>query len=204
MTYDRSYHPSMSPYTNGGERKYLCASERERFIKALPVLTNPKDRTYCECILMTGCRASEALGLTALHIDAEEGAIIIRSLKKRNKTHFRAVPVPRSFIERLDEVHHIRKSRAMPGGGRDCPLWTFSRTTGWLRMKEVMKAAGLSGVKATSKGLRHSYGVNCALNHVPTVAIKRFLGHSSLQTSEVYLDFAHAEDDRKIVRRLWG
>lgn len=50
---------------------------------ALTVLPNPRDRTFCEMLCHTGCRPSEALALTAMNIDTDEGMIIIASLKMK-------------------------------------------------------------------------------------------------------------------------
>ncbi|WP_156912387.1 hypothetical protein [Roseibium algicola] len=38
----------MSLYSLAGERKYLSAAERERFYRALPVLSCPEERTFVE------------------------------------------------------------------------------------------------------------------------------------------------------------
>lgn len=196
----------MSLYTGTGERKYLAAAERARFLDSLSVLTDPKDRTFCEMIYWTGCRPSEALGLRALHIDLQERMVIFRSLKKRGPRsgkQFRAVPAPEHFIEALDDIHGLRAAQASPGGGAKSRLWTFCRTTGWARMNEVMAAAGLSGVKASAKGLRHAYGVHAAMMCVPETRIKAWLGHESLETTAIYLDVA-APEDRAIAERMWS
>ena len=65
-----------------------------------------------------------------------------------------------------------------------------------------MEDAGLVGVKASAKGLRHAYGVQAAMTQVPITRIKTWLGHSSLETTEIYLDVAGAED-RAIAERMW-
>lgn len=198
-----SYGP-LTLFTPAGERKYLSPAERDAFLKALPVLESPQDRTFCETIFWTGCRPSEALALTPLNIDLDEGLVVIRSLKKRGKLkgrHFRPIPVPRTFLDGLEGVHGIRAAQARTETASQ-RLWPFSRTTGWTRMKQVMEAAGLSGVKAGARGLRHAYGVHAALKEVPETRIKAWLGHASLETTGVYLDLAGAED-RAIARRMW-
>ena len=106
-------------------------------------------------------------------------------------------------MARLDQVHGIREAQTNVDHGRDARLWTFSRTTGWKRMQTVMRAAGLTGVKACAKGLRHAYGVHAAVNKIPETRIKKWLGHESLETTEVYLDVTGPED-RAIARRMWG
>ncbi|WP_300532434.1 site-specific integrase [Maricaulis sp.] len=206
MTHQRDYSTGLTLYSPIGERKYLCASERDRFYAALDVLDDPRDRSFCETIFWTGCRPSEALGLSALNIDLADGVVVIRSLKKRGKLkgrHFRPVPVPWPYLEMMDRVHGLRAIQAAPGGGACSELWTFSRTTAWKRMKAVMEAAGLTGVKACAKGLRHSYGVHAALSLVPETRIKTWLGHASLATTEIYTDMA-APEEREAAQRMWA
>lgn len=172
---------------------------------ALTVLPNPRDRTFCEMLCHTGCRPSEALALTAMNIDTDEGMIIIASLKQRGarqgQTH-RAVPVPRAFISRLDEIHQIRKLQARPDFGRVHKLWRMSRTTAWKRVQAVMQASGITGQRACARGLRHAYGVNAALTQVPESCIQRWLGHAKPETSAIYLDMSGPED-RAVAQRMW-
>ena len=197
---------AFSLFTQQGERKYLSEAELARFYAALDVLENPKDRSLCETLLWTGCRITEALNITAMHVDVAEGYLIIRSLKKRGEkrgTTYRPVPVPKEFVERLDALHGITAAQGKSDGGASTRLWTISRTTAWLRIKRVMDAAGLSGVKACPKGLRHAFGVLAAVSGVPESRIKKWMGHESLVTTEIYMDMSGAED-REIAERLWA
>lgn len=198
-------HNGLTLYTDDGARKYLSPKERSRFYTALSILPDPFARSFCEIIFWTGCRPSEALALTAQNVDLDEGVVVIRSLKKRGDLkgrHFRTIPLPDGFLNTLDALHGLRAA----GASSDCrgrPLWTFGRTTAWRRMRDVMDAAGISGVKACAKGLRHSYGVTAALSRVPETRIKKWLGHASLATTEIYLDMAGPED-RAMAARMWG
>lgn len=206
MMHGPSPYKGMTLFTQAGERKYLSAGERARFLAALPALDRPEERTFCEMLYWTGCRPSEALALTALNIDFEHGAVVVCSLKKRGEErgrHFRSIPVPSTFIEHLDAVHDLRRKQGMPDGGGSIRLWTFSRTTAWKRTRQVMDAAGITGKRACAKGLRHAYGIHAAIARVPETRIKKWLGHASLATTEIYLDMA-APEDRVIAERMWG
>ena len=187
----------MSLIAADGTRKYLSGAERARFLAAIPILRDPVRETYCEVLFWTGCRPSEALSLTAAQIDCAEGAIVIATLKKRGREkgrHFRQVPVPDPFLARIASVHDL----SAPGAR----LWRFSRSTSWRMISQVMREAGLSGVKASAKGLRHSYGVTAALSAVPETRIKKWLGHASLAKTEIYMDMCGPED-RQLAARMW-
>lgn len=195
---------SFSLFSPTGERKYLTSAERVRFYRALDVLT-AESRSFCEMIYWTGCRPGEALALRAGSIDREAGTVTIRSLKKRGRQrgrHYRIVPLPRSFVERLCAVHDLGCIAAGSAGAPARPLWRFGRTIGWKHIAAVMKAAKITGIRACARGLRHSFGVNAALSGVPETRISRWLGHASLATTAIYLDMA-ALEDRAMARRMW-
>ena len=196
----------MSLYSAIGERKYLNHAERQKFLAALPVITCPVERTFCEMIYWTGCRPSEALALNAVNIDLAEGMVILRSLKKRGEQkgrHFRAVPVPSDFIVKLDQVHGLTRVQARDYHGSSVPLWRFGRTKGWRLVRKVMQHAGLTGIKGSARGLRHALGVHAALMHVPETRLQSWLGHASLETTSIYIA-ASGPEDRKFAKRVWG
>lgn len=195
----------MSLYSPIGERKYLTAAERKRFLAALSVLPDPKERSFCEMIHWSGCRPSEALDLHAHQIDLKQRLVIIRSLKKRGELkgrHFRTVPLPAEFVRRLDAVHGIRKVQAAAGHGSAVKLWSFGRTTGWRIVRTVMDAADLTGVKSSARGLRHALGVHAAVKCVPESRLQFWLGHASRATTAIYID-ATGPEDRAIAARMW-
>lgn len=201
MTNGYEADKSLNLFTENGERKYLSEPERQRFYAALSTV-DEISRTFCEMIYWTGCRPSEALALSVRGINLESCHVVIRSLKKRGSQkgkHFRVVPLPRAFMERLVTVHGLSNHAHNSG---DAKLWRFGRTTGWLRMAAVMKAGGITGARACARGLRHGFGVHAAMMKVPETRIQKWLGHASLATTAIYLDMA-ALEDREMARRMW-
>jgi integrase len=81
-----------------GNRLYLNAEERAAFL-AVARRRPARDRTLCETLHFTGCRASELLEITPARVDLSGGTITIRSLKKRkdasgsSKIVYRSVPL---------------------------------------------------------------------------------------------------------------
>lgn len=196
-------HPtlSLSPgslYSPAGQRKYLTASERDRFIAAALECPRPELKTFCLLLAYTGCRISEALNVTAGAVEATEAFIAVRSLKKRKKTVvIRIIPVPDSFIEILKSVHGLA---SLPADQR---LWTWCRCRAWQLVKEVMDQAGIpSGVHATPKGLRHGFGLHAIRRDIPLNLVQRWLGHARLETTAIYLQALGAEE-RELASRMW-
>lgn len=194
-----------SLFTELGERKYLSESERRRFLDALSVLDDLHHQTFCEMVFWSGCRPSEALDLNIFQIDVAEQAAIIRSKKKRGELkgrHYRVVPLPSGFIAKLDQVHRLGGKQKVFTPETAPSIWRFSRSTGWRKMRKVMKAAGISGIHACGRGLRHTYGVHAALSLVPETRVQSWLGHSDLSTTAIYMN-ASGPEDRKIASRMW-
>ncbi len=194
----------MQLYDEQGQRLYLTPEERALFASTASTRSRTNEaRTFCRMIFYTGCRPSEALELTNKQIDFSAKGIVIRSLKKRvnketgkpNIKH-RFIPVPESFLDELNLVHNLRGSKS------EFNLWPWSRATGWKRVGEIMAAAGVEGVHANAKGLRHGFGVSAILNNVPLPTLQKWLGHEDLNTTAIYAQ-AVGEEERKLAERLW-
>lgn len=187
-------------YDRAGNRKYLTADERRRFLDAVAEMP-PDLRTFCRVLSYTGARISEVLALTPSRIDAVAQLAIVETLKKRRRGVFRAIPLPASILDDLDRVHHLSDNRTRP----DLMfhrIWPWCRAFAWRRIKEAMAAAGVDGPQATPKGLRHAFAVTALQGGVPITMVKRWLGHARLSTTEIYAD-AIGPEERAIASLLW-
>ena len=128
--------------------------------------------------------------------------LIFESLKKRRQGVYRAVPVPPTFLAVLEEAHGIRVLRREPNSGRATHLWPWSRPTGWRHVRAVMHAAGIQGMHATPKGLRHAFGIKAIVSAVPLHLLQKWLGHAQLSTTAIYAD-ATGPEEKQIAERMW-
>jgi integrase len=190
----------MSLYGPTGGRKYLNAAERRRFIKAAHRAA-PAVRLFCLVLGWSGGRISEVLALTAAAIDIDSGVANIETLKRRKRGVVRQVPLPRDTLRDLNRFFRLRVMQRDPELAVE-RLWTWSRTTAWRRVKEVMAAAGISGTPAMPRGLRHAFGVNAFQSNVPPHLVQRWLGHASLKTTAIYADVI-GPDERTFAARMW-
>jgi integrase len=190
----------MNLYGSAGGRKYLNAAERQRFIESAQ-RAPPMVRLFCLVLRWSGGRISEVLALTPAAIDIESGTASIETLKRRKRGFVRQVPLPRALLSQLNQVFRLRFRQRDPdlAGAR---LWTWSRTTAWRRVKEVMAVAGITGTPAMPKGLRHGFGVNAFQASVPPHLVQRWLGHASLKTTSIYGDVMGPEE-RAFAERMW-
>ncbi|MGL5027870.1 MAG: tyrosine-type recombinase/integrase [Shewanella oncorhynchi] len=203
--------PEMRLFTPDGDRLYLTAEERRRFLDA-SALESPSERMFCHVLHYTGCRPSEALAISPRHVMVEDAAIVIRSLKKHKtdprgrlkQAQYRSVPVPPSLIEHLDLVFGLR-AQLRREIHADSVLWPQSRPTAYRLVKRVMHRAGIVGAQATGKGLRHGFGVAMVTANppVPLHVISQLMGHSDSKTSEIYLQVL-SEERHSLVMNAWG
>jgi len=193
----------MELYDPQGRRLYLTAEERRAFLAAAK--DAPREvRTFCLVLHDTGCRISEALALTPRSVDLSGKAIVFETLKKRRSGVYRAVPVPDSSLDILNTAHGlIEAHRSRRKGVADRPLWGWGRTTAFLRVKEVLEAAGVTdGPHKCPKGLHHGFGVHAISKGVPLNMLSKWMGHASLEVTAIYAN-ALGEEQRSIAARMW-
>jgi integrase len=202
--------PEMRLFSPDGERLYLTAQERKRFLEALNEETR-EDRMFCQVLHYTGCRPSEALELTPSRILIDTKDIVFRSLKKRKidgkgrvkQPEYRTVPVPANLIDIFDLVFDIRRLYRRQESLKK-PFWTMSRPTAYRLVKRVMDRAKIKGKQATGKGLRHGFGIAMLSGPkpLPVHILAQLMGHSSSKTTEIYLQVV-SEEKRKLVLDAW-
>lgn len=175
-----------------GRRKYLVESELKQFLAATERLA-PRERAYCQTLAYTGARLAEVLALRKQDIDRKQGSIIIKSLKKRGKTHHRSVPIPPALVSTLDLVFDLGRGK----GGE--LLWdvTERQANRW-----VMKAMDAISLDYSPRSLRHSFGVSAVMAGVPLTTIKKWLGHADLKTTAIYTN-AMGDEERGLAERMW-
>ena len=145
-------------------------------------------------LVYTGCRLSEALNVTINAVQPDSGTIAIISLKKRRAGIVREVPVPDALIEAIRQA-----ATQNTEGDR---IWPLSRTWSWTLVKRVMAQAGIAGIHATPKGLRHGFAIHAVECGVPLTLVQKWLGHAQLSTTAIYAN-AMGPEERRIASRMW-
>ncbi|WP_417308031.1 tyrosine-type recombinase/integrase [Devosia sp.] len=191
---NQHFSPDWSLRARSGGRKYVTPTERQRFLQTAQTCPDRRVGLFCLLLVYSGCRLSEALAVTASSLDAAEGCIAIRSLKKRGSVVVREVPIPTTLI------HELLALQVMDDADR---IWPWSRTHAWKQVKAIMSAASISaGPHASPKGLRHGFGVHAIRSGVPLNLVQRWLGHASLSTTAIYANVLGPEE-REIAGRMW-
>ncbi len=188
------FNNPISLYDTEGQRKYLNEQERLRFLgitRSLPV----EVRTFCQLIYYTGARIAEIYNLKPVHIDVLNQKIVIETLKQRRRGVFREVPAPYFVLFDLDCF--IRQNWKKPTE----PIWPFSLRTASRKIKSVMTRASIDGIRSSAKGLRHGFAVH-AVTKVPLTTVGKWLGHTDLETTGIYLNIVGAEE-LELAKKVW-
>ena len=177
----RAWGDGASLYGPRGTRKYLNSGERERALSAMRTL--PIDKAlFAMTLAWSGARISEVLALTRASLQVDRGVVAIVTLKRR-RFCVREVPIPPELIAALDWHFAITCCRSAHSDER---LWSFSRTTAWRLIRQVMNAAHIAGRQACPRGLRHAFGVGTLQAGVPINLTQMWLGHASVATTAIY------------------
>lgn len=181
-------------YDSGGQRLYVTPRERNRFLNVVEHFP-AAERTFCKTLALTGCRISEGLQLIPPRIDHDGRLLVFETLKKRRRGVFRSVPVPPTFITELQTL-------ARQGDNSCARLWPWGRTKGYHIVKHAMTEAKIVGPHAVPKGLRHGFAIHALAANIPLTLIQKWMGHSSIEITAIYLQVA-GEEEYKIARRMW-
>ena len=163
--------------------EYLEADEINAIIRAAP---SPKAKLLMLQQWRAGLRVSEALDLEVrdLSLDAASPTLRVRS-GKGGKT--RLVPV---HPELHGALWAVRLAYGDISQGR---IVEAHPTTAWRWVQAAVKRAEELGAIAPGKHisthtLRHSYARHLLMNGIPINYLSRWLGHSSIQTTLIYLE----------------
>lgn len=175
-----------------GDRKYLNTDEMPRFYRAAQSLPELRDRVLCLTTFFTGARASEVLLIRPEHLYPEYNVIKMRTLKQRSgKIKYRYVRVPSELMDMLVELSVENEL-----------IINLKRTRAYEIVKDCMELAGITGKKANSRGLRHSYTTTSLKADVPLSQIQKEVGHARLETTLGYMDFVD-DDARQFAEQFW-
>lgn len=193
------HHVTPSLYAASGVRKYVNFSERSALLACLSSLPISL-RLFILTLVWSGARITEVLSVTAQNIELESCILAIQTLKRRRFV-MREIPIPPDLVIELDRCFDLQHRQREPLLA-NARLWEFHRVTGWRLIKSAMQSAGIHGVRASPKGLRHAYGVLALAAGVPLNIVQLLLGHSSIKTTTVYTE-ASGPDLRAIVEKCW-
>ncbi|MBU1204109.1 MAG: site-specific integrase [Nanoarchaeota archaeon] len=153
----------------------LSKEEVKRIINSVQ---NPKHKLILKTIYGLGLRVSEAVNLKPEHIEFNRKMVLIKN-SKGNKDRY--VFLPNMLEGDLQRYIQLGKNS-----------YVFQGRKGKLTTKTIQKvfenALKKSGIgkKASCHTLRHSFATHLLENGVDVRIIQKLLGHSKLETTQVY------------------
>ena len=159
-----------------------------------------------DLISSTGLRVTEASNVRCgdIHLEYGRSEIYVR-FGKGSKS--RTVQMPQSLKKHLKKYMEWKKDMGEATGYDD---HLFMGQKGhWTRhaiqflVKKYLKKLGLYENGKSVHALRHSYAVQLYRKEKDLRAVQKQLGHSSIQTTQIYADVT-IEDIQQQIKNFWG
>ncbi|SHJ80047.1 tyrosine-type recombinase/integrase [Paramaledivibacter caminithermalis] len=166
--------------------KFLSETEIEQLLK-MPEKLSPenalRNKVILMMFLMTGMRRQELLALDWEDIDFGEKMITVKHAKGKKQ---RIIPITEPLLSELWKYLQTRlpitnHAVFISQYGNRLSATPLSQT-----IRRYMKYLGLDKKGYTIHTLRHTYASHLALNGVSILSIQKLLGHSDLNSSQVY------------------
>lgn len=149
---------------------------------------------------LSGGRISEILAFTPAAIDLDSGYCKPYYFETLQAGIVRQAPLPHNLLNELNRTFRLRRNQRDPDFSYR-RIWSWSRTTAWRCVKEIMAAVKIVGLPAMPKGLHHGFGVRASRSNVPPHLVQRWLGHASMRRP-LYGDVIGREE-RLFAARMW-
>ena len=170
----------------------LDRADYEKLIAAALGLGRERIALVMETICATGIRVGEVRYITVEAVQAGSATI---SLKGKIRT----ILLPGKLCKKL--LKYARKQKItsgeifLTGGGKP-----MSRCQIWAEMKRICKAAGVDSSKVFPHNLRHLFATVYYRIYKDIVKLADILGHSSVETTRIYLLTTGIEHRRQLER----
>ncbi len=170
--------------------KDLDIEEYERLVNAAYRLNNRRLGLVIETICGTGIRVSELEYITVDAVRAGKAEIVL-------KGKVRVILMPGQLIRKL--LEYAGEQNISSGGifmtrnGKN-----LSRRQIWAEMKKLCADAGVESSKVFPHNLRHLFAKTFYQAHGDIVRLVDVLGHSSIDTTRIYLLSTGAEHVRQL------
>jgi len=169
--------------------KYLTLDEARSLVSPLLKEADYVSWFLCLLLLRTGARISELLSVHLGDVDFNNRTM--RIITEKRTSHERFVPVQDDVLAAIGEWITLQAQAGQAITRRD-RLFSFGRTTAFLRVREAFHITGIA--KAADKGrsnahphtLRHSFAVINLAQGVPITVLAEWLGHASIQNTLIY------------------
>ncbi len=174
------------------EQRELSRLEYDRLLETARALGRERLALLMETICATGIRVSEVRYITVEAAQKSRAEIML-------KGKIRTILIPNKLCRKL--LKYAKKQKAASGeifltkGGT-----SLSRKQIWTEMKSLCKRAGVEASKVFPHNLRHLFATVFYRACKDIVKLADVLGHSSIETTRIYLVTSGLEHARRLER----
>ena len=186
---------------------------REQVLQIIKAANTQRMAVYFWTVYSLGLRMQEGLNLQVGDIDGARGMVHVHRGKGAKD---RYIPLPSSTLHMLRRYWstHRHPRWLFPADGRDHKLSTnqgastanlpMSPTAVQGAIKKITKEIDF-GKKVSLHTLRYSYATHLLEAGLSLKAIQKYMGHSSLQTTMIYLHLTHTAevDSRQVIEQMF-
>jgi molybdate transport system regulatory protein len=136
----------------------------------------------------TGARITEVLSIDETRdIDFKNSTVRLITLKRINKAkQHRVIPIPDRLIS-----EYLRVVKLFPS--IEQKAFKLKKNNFLIVFKKLCKKANIPAKIAHPHVLRHTRAIELIRNGIPVTAVQTILGHSSLNTTAMYLKYSNTE-----------
>lgn len=178
---------------------------RMRDVISLKNYKGVRDRLILELLYSSGMTSQELLGLGEDVFNIDEREVIVTSFKKSRKIYFseRARKYLKKYIEMKKEKfkeNYKKEILIVNNSGKRLNDRSLRRI-----MTQYSEKAGITEKEVTPHAIRHTFAVHMLERGMKLNQLQKLLGHSSLETSKMYLEAVKKKkkrDEIKILQRI--
>lgn len=169
------------------DEELLTEEEYFKLIRETEKAGDIRAKALFATLYYSGMRISEALQLQVDHVKNE--LKVIEDIKGKGGK-YRDIYISNKLLDILKEYLAVRKqpyssnTKALFVGERG----PMTRQTAHSLIKKYAKKAGIDERKAQVHNLRHLFGIRLAEKGVPIQDIAKFMGHTSIEVTKIYLE----------------
>jgi len=138
----------------------------------LQSIENNRDHVLFNLLWETGARISEVLNIRIEHVNMDNKTINIFSLKKKGES-IRILPIDQETLRKLSMIMDPRKKQGQ--------IFDIGRKQAYVLCQRYF------GVNPHA--IRHSRAIDLITHGTNVEIVRRLLGHTRLDVTQIYLDF---------------
>lgn len=162
----------------------------------LMAVADPEFRMVLQVLWATGCRPSEAAGITAETFDAVNSVVKLANHKSDRTGKVRLIFLPPDVVTMLKMQLERFGSGALLRSNKGYP-WTGRSITEAMRRVQAK-----TGIKCIAYGYRHGFATAALAKGIPDAQVAALLGHTS--TAVLHAHYSHLTSQATVLRDAVG